>query len=212
MITSSIAGAMAVSPATTSGPQKPMPRAKAKILEAAQSLMVLNGYHGTGTDAIIAKAKVAKGSFFYHFADKPALIPALLEDYVEQGLIGPMRKAFKDHAKPVDALIAYVDEVEHWYGKDGFRGGCLLGNLALEVTDSDAQAQRVIAQQFDRWRNLMAEMLEGATLSLPLEQFITLYIAVVEGVTMTIRAHKDRGKAKAEFEACRQLVRMAFSR
>ncbi|TAA46846.1 TetR/AcrR family transcriptional regulator [Corallincola spongiicola] len=59
---------------------KPAPRSihkRQRILDAALTLFIEQGFHGTSTAAIAKHAGVATGTLFHHFASKEALINAL---------------------------------------------------------------------------------------------------------------------------------------
>jgi len=57
-------------------------------MEAARRLFVEKGYHGTGTEEIVAAAGVGtRGALYHHFADKRALFLAVFEA-VEKDLVG----------------------------------------------------------------------------------------------------------------------------
>ncbi|NJK92435.1 MAG: TetR/AcrR family transcriptional regulator, partial [Blastochloris sp.] len=50
-----------------------------RLVTAAVGLILKNGYHATGVDAICAEAGVTKGSFFHHFANKDELGLAVIQ-------------------------------------------------------------------------------------------------------------------------------------
>jgi TetR/AcrR family transcriptional repressor of nem operon len=185
-------------------------KAKVKIMDAAQALIIQCGYHGTGTNAIIDKAKVSKGSFFYHFPDKLSLIREILERYVQESLFEPFEQAVKSHSNPQDALIAFIDHIEKWYTAEGFKGGCLLGNMALELSDTQDEIRNLLTEKFAGWEKRIIDLLKGVSLSLPTHRFVALYIASIEGVGMTNKVYKNQAKSKEEWQACRDLVNLAF--
>jgi AcrR family transcriptional regulator len=56
---------------------------KAGILKAARHLFEEKGFENTSIDEITTKADVAKGTFFYHFPTKDALLSGIAEEEVE---------------------------------------------------------------------------------------------------------------------------------
>jgi len=50
------------------------------LLVAAREIFVQQGYQGTGIEAISRAARVTRGAFYHHFADKKALLEALVID------------------------------------------------------------------------------------------------------------------------------------
>lgn len=53
---------------------------RAAVLAAARELFAENGYAGTGTEDIVARARLTRGALYYHFGDKAGLFRAVMED------------------------------------------------------------------------------------------------------------------------------------
>lgn len=68
-------------------------RTRGQILAAARELYVVQTPASITVDAIVANAEIAKGTFYYHFADLAALEDALAEEIVRdlEDLIRPQR-------------------------------------------------------------------------------------------------------------------------
>lgn len=49
------------------------------LLEAGRALFVENGFQGTSTPDVVARAGVTRGALYHHFADKLALFRAVIE-------------------------------------------------------------------------------------------------------------------------------------
>ena len=90
--------------------------------------------------------------------------------------------------------------------------GCPIGDLALELGDSDPAAREKIALNFRNWCAAIERCLEGAAGSLPsgvdragMAQFI---LSVMEGGVMQARAHQSI----EPFDACVAQLRDYFNR
>ena len=62
------------------------PDARSRVLEAAVDLFVDQGYDGTSVAQVIAKAGVAKGGFYHHFASKEQLLYEVYGDLIGEQL------------------------------------------------------------------------------------------------------------------------------
>lgn len=118
--------------------------ARDKLLKAAAVLFYNNGIGGTGIDAIVEKAGVAKKSLYNNFASKADLVNQYLEARHAEWL--DLYQVRLQHAPgPRDKVLAvfdaYQDHAEHEYER-GFRG-CGLLNAAAELSADDIGRQAV---------------------------------------------------------------------
>ena len=78
-----------------------------RLYEAAVGLIGEHGYAGTTVDEIVDRAGVAKGTVYYHFKGKAALVSALLEDGLER-LAASFKNEIEGTRGPEEALRALV--------------------------------------------------------------------------------------------------------
>ena len=57
---------------------------KQELLKLAYRMFIEKGYENTSIDEIVAKAGIAKGTYYYYFASKEATLEAVIEMMIEK--------------------------------------------------------------------------------------------------------------------------------
>ena len=135
---------------------------KQKILNHGAVLVYKQGFNNTGVGQILKAAGVPKGSFYHYFSSKEDFGLELL-DYLAGWVQAIGAEAFKDkHLPPLERLrqsfLLYLDGFE----RSGFRGGCPIGNLCLEMSDLSPAFREKLAVILERMRKAAAGLLEEA--------------------------------------------------
>ncbi|MEE4239903.1 MAG: TetR/AcrR family transcriptional regulator [Desulfopila sp.] len=185
-------------------------RTKTVILSAAKTLINSRGFKATSISDIIAASGVKKGTLYFHFSGKEDLGKAILEqsrqesaDFLEASLKG---------SSVAEKLANYLDAVLQKHKQARFVGGCLIGNTALEMADSNPAFLETIQLTFAHWRNTLTELLaEGKkngelSSTLPPEQLAVLVVAVIEGGIMMSRTGKKEDELRTCLESLRHIL------
>ena len=89
---------------------RPVPvGAKAKLLEAATTLIRTKGFAGTSVDDLCTAAGVTKGAFFHHFASKESLGVAAADFWSETTGAFFREAPYNWHEDPLDRVLGYID-------------------------------------------------------------------------------------------------------
>lgn len=133
-------------------------RTRRRIVETARTLFHARGYTNTSMDDIVRKSRVTKGSLYYYFASKEALGLAVVDESIaEQFESGPMPAA----GDPVERVLAMFRRTEQALADGRCRGGCLFGNLALEVSDLHDGLRQRLDHAFSIWEREIETVLEA---------------------------------------------------
>ena len=183
---------------------------KAKIARSAESLFLTQGYEAASLNDLVARAGVSKGAFFHYYPNKQAIIIDILDSYAQTQLLTPLDKHMSGARTLKSGLLAWLEEGYSAAANGKFKGGCLLGNFALELSDRDEAVREHIKQLFLQWENQFVgyfkpAQAEGKLLMEP-RQFARLIIAMMEGITMMGKVHKDHIRASREFQALAELI------
>jgi AcrR family transcriptional regulator len=131
---------------------------RARILQAADELILVHGVNRTRLDDVKAATGVSKSQLYHHFPDKDALVAAVIARRAEVilereaallGRVDSMRglKRWRDAA---------VNRVELRRGAHG----CALGSLLSELADQDESAVASLTEHFHTWEMLMRGALD----------------------------------------------------
>lgn len=132
------------------------------LLRAGVDLFLEGGYDFVGTNAILERAGVPRGSFYHHFQDKLDFAVASAQFYYEQHLPMLDRMLTDDSRAPIARLRAYFEALCHHFRDRKWTGGCLLGMLSQELPDREGKARAALASLFARWRHRLVDCLREA--------------------------------------------------
>ena len=170
----------------------PEPEIRQRILRTAFQLFHEQGFHATGVATIVREAGINPGSLYHFFESKDQLLLSVLEfaiDYLEPAVMEPVEKRSSD---PIERIFALLDQYRDGMVRQGCRMGCPIGNLALEVSDGNPEARRLIDRNFENWARRVEGWLLAAGGRLPPEvdrgQLARFILTVMEGGLMQARA------------------------
>jgi AcrR family transcriptional regulator len=120
-----------------------------RILAAAAGLMVEHGVAGTTMEDVKATAGASSSQVYHYFADKQALVLAVIE-YQTDTIVGGQEPLFA-RLDSLEGLRSWRDfQVERQQALD-CRGGCPIGSLGNELAETDPDARVAVAAGFARW-------------------------------------------------------------
>lgn len=166
-----------------------------RIVEAARDLFFRQGYVATGVAQILKASNANSGSLYYFFPGKEDLLVAVLEKY--QALLEPrvLKPAFDRVEDPIERLFAVLEGYRLLLEATNFDLGCPIGNLALEVSNSQPAARRLIVENFKAWCDSIRRLIEDAADRLPRDVepagLATHVLATMEGAVMLARAYRS---------------------
>jgi len=120
-----------------------------KLLEAATAILGRNGYQATSVDEILEAARVAPSNFYYHFKSKEELAIEVLEGYFEKSR-QEMAPIFMNRSiTATQKLERLHDAIVKKVSASGCCGGCPMGNLAQELSDTHPEFRMRLAKYFE---------------------------------------------------------------
>jgi TetR/AcrR family transcriptional repressor of nem operon len=178
-----------------------------RIIETAKTLFHLNGYTNTSVDDIVRRSGVTKGNLYYYFSSKEDLGRAVVEDLVSEWLMTGI--SFNEKGDPIRQILGMFQRTEKDLEQMQCKGGCLFGNLALEVSDLHDGLRQELEDAFLRWEAQMQRLIElgreRAVLKPTLDPkaVADFIIATFEGGILLSKVKKDVGA----FKKCSVMIR-----
>lgn len=168
---------------------------RAKILEVARELFNTKGFSATTINDLIKATGMQKGSLYFYFAGKNAIAREVMSEATVE-FMGFLNKALNGE-NPGASLDTFLRCALDKHLASGFVGGCIFGNTALEMSDSDPEFAGIIDKVFDEWISKVDVTVAGAQKTgqiradISSEALARHIVATVEGGIMMSRLKKD---------------------
>jgi TetR/AcrR family transcriptional regulator, transcriptional repressor for nem operon len=190
--------------------------AKAKLLDAALSVIRAKGYSGTTVDGICESAGVTKGAFFHHFRSKEQLAMSAAGYFASMADAVFSAAPYRSLPDPLDRVLGYVD-----FRKAILQGGlpeftCLLGTMVQETYETHP----AIREACDACMSEHAEMVE-ADIAEAMRKYridadwtaasLAYYTqAVIQGAFILAKAKQSRDVAISSLDHLRRYLELLF--
>lgn len=172
------------------------------VLESAMGLIHTRGYGATSINDIIEVTGVKKGNLYFHFSNKEDLVYTMVEkarDDYNSFIISRVKGE-----TALEKLYSIFDSIFRYHRARKFEGGCIFGNIALELGDANSRFAELVKSIFDGWAEMFIPLIEAGQRegeiragleSVPLARHM---VAVLEGAVMLSRL----SKRAADFRDC----------
>ncbi|MBU1454155.1 MAG: TetR/AcrR family transcriptional regulator [Proteobacteria bacterium] len=180
------------------------------ILTESRKLFTVQGFQNTSISQVIAATQVKKGNLYYYFPSKEELGLAVLVDardeffhILDNSLIGET---------PILKIMHSCNSIMALMQQTNFVGGCLFGNTALEMADSNSRFGKIIQEIFSHWTKRIENELQRATdlgllnTPVPPDSLATAIVAILEGGIMLSRVYKNKNKLEDCILVIRSLI------
>lgn len=191
--------------------RRPDPRVREAILQEAEHLIHLKGYHSTSMEDIARSCGMTKANLFHHYGSKEDLALAVLDWKMDDDTKRKVEPACcsEDPAAAIDRLFSAAAS---FYAGNGCKAGCFVGNIALEMADSNEAFRLRASRFFEAWASRLAACLRKAQKSGALDSDLEpvcvseAVVALYEGAVMLARTRRDPTVFKRVGKVARSLV------
>lgn len=175
-----------------------------QLLNAGVKALHSKGFNGCGVQEITDEAGVPKGSFYNYFESKEAFSAEVLEHYWEQGASKNLAILSDESLPAIERLKTYFSQRQAVHAAGHFERGCMLGNLATEITGQSRLVRDRLAGMFAGWvrvvANCIREAQENGEITLDRDPVLVASFLVNAWQGAVARAKVDRdGSSFAQF-------------
>jgi TetR/AcrR family transcriptional repressor of nem operon len=182
-------------------------RTRQRILDAAAAAFREQGMDRVGVRDVMKLAGLTRGGFYFHFADKDALLAEATREALRSNAVTHFQLA--DDApkgKKLQAFIKHYLSEEH---RDNPQVGCFLAALGSEIGRSSPSQRKAFTDGMDVIVEQIALLVSGANAA-ERRTRAALLISSMAGVLTTARALSDRSSSNALLAFARQFYLANF--
>jgi len=167
---------------------------KEAILKESIKLFKLRGYHNTSMANIADACGLIKGSIYHHFKSKDAIgLEALktIHDYFETNVYAI---AYDEKLNEKEKIKKYIKKIDNYFLDS--EGGCLFGNLALELPSENTVFKDEIKRYFQNWEQSLTIILTSKYDKKEAQELAKEYVALTQGTIMMMTLYDSQAEYK----------------
>jgi len=178
-----------------------------RILATANDLFRKHGLRGIGVDAIAEAAGTNKMTLYRHFGSKDDLVVCCLESVAAESdeLWGRLRQ--QHPGDPKAQLYGWLRHGSSCGGSDG--RGCSIANAAIELTDRDHPARKVISDFKRGQRDHLAGICRAA--GIPAAEALADALSLLQEGALSARQSMGPDGLSASFVSAGEAVIASFA-
>ena len=163
---------------------------KEEILKVSAKLFKIKGYYNTTMSDIASACGLLKGSIYHYFKSKEEIgIESLkyIHSYFNKNIFNI---AYQKDITTNEKIKLFVQKTDSYFLNS--EGGCLLGNLALEVSWSNVDFKNEIKEYFLNWENALYEIFKNKYNIKRAKELAKEFVALTQGEIMMMNLHNDK--------------------
>jgi AcrR family transcriptional regulator len=181
-----------------------------KLVDAAYELFSRQGIRAVGVDTIIARAGVAKMTFYRHFPSKEDLVLAFLDRREQVWTRDWLEDEIKRRAPtPREQLLAIFDLFEEWFQRDDFEGCSFIDTMLETSGNAESRVLSATRTHLAKIRLLVQGLAVDAGLLEPRELAWSVQLIMAGSIVAT--GYGDQEAARRARRSAEMLIDAAKS-
>lgn len=160
------------------------------ILKQSARLFKIKGYYNTSMSDIATACGLLKGSIYHHFKSKDDIgIESLkfIHEYFRNEIFSI---AYRDDLRTLEKIKLIVKKTDDYFLHS--EGGCLLGNLALEVSWTDIKFKDEIKDYFTNWEKALYTIFKEKINDNKADELSKEFVESIQGSIMMMNLYNDK--------------------
>lgn len=184
---------------------------KERLLQMATDLMWQKGFGATSVNDLLQATGIKRGTLYYYFPGKNDLGLAVLER-VRIMFFTTVDTAFANTG-PFQGLCNFFDFALELQRSKCFVGGCLFGNIALEMSDNDSGYMSSTKKIFQEWIGRIEDVVRSGQQTgeirtdIDAASMAQMIVSTLEGGIMLSRLEKNEQPLRNCLELLRRFVK-----
>ena len=175
-------------------------------MATARELFHRHGLRNVGVEAIAEAAGTNKMTLYRHFGSKDELIVECLREVAAEGEAQWRQLAVRHPGDPMAQLLAWIRQGADCVLADG--RGCALANAAVELSEADHPARRLIEEKKRGFRERLVGLCQAAGIGQP-DLLADTLLLLLEGARVSRQSVGAEGPS-AKFVRMSEAVIAAF--
>ncbi|MDP1961354.1 MAG: TetR/AcrR family transcriptional regulator [Reyranella sp.] len=169
-----------------------VPKHRAPIVNAAVTLFRRQGYASTGLNDLVDASGAPKGSLYHYFPDGKASIAIAAVEEAGRRVAETMARLARESRSTGDLLRAHARLLSGWMRNSGFRDGCPITTVLLELAPRDRGVSEAGRKAYAARLGVLREKLVADGFSFPrAERLAILCVSTLQGALIQSRVERS---------------------
>lgn len=133
-----------------------------ELIRVGRDIIRRQGFNHTGLNAVLSRANVPKGSFYYYFASKEQFGLAVIDQFAADYARRLETFLENDRVSPLQRIRDYLEDGVAIMEESACTAGCLIGNLGQELAAQSEVFRVRLEAVFGDWERSLARCLQTA--------------------------------------------------
>lgn len=162
------------------------------------------GYHNTSIFDIATYCNLSKASVYHYMPSKEALGMAVIQHVHRETRDHVFKLAYTPQLSEQERLAQFTQALEEFFANR--EGGCLIGNLALEISGVIPAFEALICDYFNEWAQAISHLLKTKYGEQTALEIAHDSVAQTQGAVMLQRLFRDESHLKRIIAKLRSLL------